>query len=187
MRNFRKVLEEVDVEPLLAQVREHPELWDIDDEWTRDKPTSAIYNVSNIVLRFNRGEMWDRPAFDLLDAARPVVNDLIEVAGGQMLGRVIISRLKPGQHIVPHWDRLRSGLPPMWEQFQIPLSVHPNCIFGCKDDQGDERLWMEPGDAYWFDNQAIHWVYNDAPVERISMLVGIQPAPEFREWVNRVR
>jgi hypothetical protein len=181
---IRRVLSGIDVAPLLVQVRAHPELWDIDDSWTRksgwaNPKQSAIYDVSNIVLRWNRSPDWDKPAFDILSAARPIVEAIMELSGGDLLGKVLVTRLQPGQRIQPHVHISPPGIPRVYHTFQVPLHVLPGCVFGCGADprptgSHEDEIYMEPGNAYWFENTMIHWVYNDSPDERISMLMDIR-------------
>ena len=192
MKNFRKVLSGIDVQSLLRQLQDHPDLWGKDTEWTRKKGAraEAIYNEENIVLRyltlgmgldrrlflFEEGrdrDNWTRPAFHVLTAAQPIVFDLMRAVPGEHLGHVIITRLPPGGKITPHIDRWPTVVagPPYWQRHQIPLSAAPGVTFHC----GGEHLYMEPGCAYWFDNQVLHSITNESGEDRISMLVDIRP------------
>ena len=173
---FRQLLSGIDVQPLLGQIAEHPELWGNDDIWTRGKPTSALEGVDNIVLRYNRSSQpnlhdWNRPAFNILSEAIPIIFDLMRAIPGEELGRVIISRLPSGGIIPEHIDHAAPGYPVYWHRYQIPLSVFPGVEFHC----GDEELYMEPGNAYWFNNQIMHSVINNSDEVRISMLADIRP------------
>jgi hypothetical protein len=190
VKNFRCILSGIDVQPLLQQLQAHPDLWSKDTEWTRKKGSNAaIYNEENIVLRYltlgmepdrrlylfeeerNR-DNWTRPAFHVLTAAQPIVFNLMRAVPGEHLGHVIITRLAPGAEIGEHIDRWPAVAgPPYWHRHQIPLSVAPGAIFRC----GDEELYMEPGNAYWFNNQVMHSVRNESGEDRISMLADIRP------------
>lgn len=188
MKNFRQILSGINPEPLLAQIAAHPRLWNSDDAWTRKKYGSAIYNEDNIVLRHitlgmigqtltlyeedNPRTIWNRLAFSLLPAAQDIIFDLMRSARGEHLGKIILTRMRPGQVIGEHIDNWppQAG-PPYWQRYQIPLSVAPGVIFKC----GNEELYMEPGRAYWFDNQKTHSVVNHSTEDRISMLADIRP------------
>jgi hypothetical protein len=63
------------------------------------------------------------------------------------------------------------GVPVYYQRYQIPLSIKPGVVFHC----GDEYLSMQPGDAWWFNNQLEHSVTNDSTEDRISMLTDIRP------------
>lgn len=181
----------IDIAPLLAQVRAHPELWDIDDIWTRNKPNSAIYGVSNIVLRWNKIVDGDKESFSILWEARSIVDGIVDACGADFLGKVLITRLRPGQNINPHIHVSPRGVPRVYHTFQVPLSVAPGCVFGCADeDPRDSGLWeenqihMEPGNVYWFENTVSHWVTNNSDQERISMLMDIR-LPSLDTVINR--
>jgi hypothetical protein len=170
--NFKQVLSNINVEPLVAQLHLNPQLWNTDDSWTKDKPTfAAIYDVDYIVLRFNKSPEWNRQAFNVLSEAQKIIFDLMRALPGDHLGKVIITRLLPGQVISPHIDTMPPGIPPYYQRYQIPLSVSTGVTFHC----GDEELYMVPGNAYWFDNQITHSVVNNSDTDRISMLTDIHP------------
>lgn len=176
MQNFTKILSDIDVVPLLRQLEQNPQLWNIDDSWTRGKVGSSIYETDNIVLRFNKSSVpglndWDKGAFSILDTAQKIIFDVMRAIPGEHLGKVIITRLQPGEVIKPHIDRMPPGMAPYFQRYQIPLSVAAGVIFHC----GDEQLYMEPGHAYWFDNQIMHSVVNESNETRISMLTDIRP------------
>lgn len=177
MRNFRKVLSGIDPVPLLRQLEANPQLWNNDEAWRMTKRNTALFAVNNIVLRTitqtppGQQPKWDREAFSILSEAQPIVLDVLRAIPGERLGTVIISRMVPGEIIAPHIDQMPPGIPPYWQRYQIPLSVNPGVEFHC----GDERLFMEPGNAYWFNNQIIHSVVNGSDADRISMRVDIRP------------
>lgn len=178
---IEKILSDIDVHPLLAQVESHSELWDTDNSWTYGKTTSAIYNVSNIVLRWNRIVGGDKLAFSLLYEARPIVDRVMSLVKGDFLGKVLITRLQPGQRINPHIHVSPPGVPRVYHTYQIPLSVYPGCVFGCDDEDprlsgrwAENEIYMESGNVYWFENTVSHWVTNDSPEERISMLMDVK-------------
>lgn len=173
---FKTILTDIDVAPLLAQLANHPDLWNADDAWTKGKP--LLYATDNIVLRYNRtpeglppGEMWNRPAFTLLNAAQKIVFDLMRAIPGEHLGKVMISRLQAGEKIDWHIDHMPPGMVPYYQRYQIPLSVKPGVRFVVEDE---EHL-LEPGTAWWFDNQRMHAVFNDSQDVRLSMFADIRP------------
>lgn len=183
-----KVISGLDVGPLLAQVRAHPELWDTDDSWTRGKTMSAIYDVSNIVLRWNKspdptkpGQGWDKPALGILSEARSIVDNVMRISEGILLGKVLITRLRPGQNINPHVHVSPPGVPRIYHTYQVPLSVAPGCVFGCDDEDprtsgrwAENQVRMVPGNVYWFENTVSHWVTNASNEDRISMLMDVR-------------
>lgn len=177
MKNFRKVLSGIDTAPLLQQIADHPELWNSDEEWRNAKQTTVLYAVNNIILRGVRrtppgqSPQWDRKAFSVLYTAQPIVMDVLRAIPGEHLGNVAISRMAPGEVIAPHIDQMPPGIPRYYQRYQIPLSVKPGVEFHC----GDEQLFMEPGNAYWFNNGIMHSVVNGSAADRIIMRVDIRP------------
>jgi Aspartyl/Asparaginyl beta-hydroxylase len=171
MQNFKKLISNINVNPLLDQLQNNPHLWNESDLWTRGKEGSAIYNTDNIILRFNKSPGWDKEAFTILSAAQEIVFNLMHVIPGEHLGKVVITKLRSGEIIADHIDMMPPGVPPYFQRYQIPLSVSPGVIFKC----GDEEVYMKPGEAWWFDNQVTHSVTNNSNEDRISMLADIRP------------
>lgn len=182
MRHFRQILSGINVAPLLAQVAAHPELWNSDDSWTRHKSEDvAVHGVDVIVLRYNfptpRGQQqnWDRPALGTLAESVPIVLDVMHAIPGEHLGKVLITRMRPGDEIKPHTHNMQTPLwPHYYRRYQIPLAVEPGCLFHC----GSESLYMEPGTAWGFDDidpLIAHSVVNGSGANRISMLADIRP------------
>ena len=177
MNNFKQILNNIDVFPLLYKISQYPELWNIDDSWTKYKPdTTAIYETDNIVLRFNKSSQpglndWDKEAFNILYEAQKIIFDVMRVIPGEHLGKVIITKLRPGEVIKEHIDHWPVPGLPYFQRYQIPLQCAPGVIFKVEN----EELYMKPVSAYWFDNQKMHSVTNNSNEDRISMLTDIRP------------
>ena len=93
MNNFH-LLSKADVNPLMLQIKMHPELWK-EDTYLRDYPQGPFGEIESIMLRFpekrvfeqeeelekykqglsvfDQHESIDYPAFDILTEAKPVV------------------------------------------------------------------------------------------------------------------
>jgi len=156
----------------------HAELWNSDEAWRKAKEGSVLYRTNGvIVLRFNKSSSpglndWSRPAFTTLYEAQGIILDVMRAIPGEHLGKVVISRMKPGDiidwHIDP-WPMV--GIAPYFQRYQIPLSVSPGVRFVVED----EEVCMEPGTAWWFNNQKRHAVFNESGEDRISMYADIRP------------
>lgn len=191
MKHFTQIeMPKIDVAPLLGQIAAHPELWGYDDSWTRGKPAElcAVYGVDVIVLRYNwpqtlpgNEQRWNKTALGVLTEAIPIILDVMRALPGEHLGKILITRMHPGDEIKPHTHQMPL-LSPLGEQrwphyfrrFQIPLQVDRGCVFRC----GDEELWMRPGTAWGFDDtdpDILHSVFNGSDTDRISMLADIRP------------
>lgn len=176
MRNFRRVMIGIDVSSLLALVEAHPELWNSDEVFQAAKgPDNVLYATENMVLRYtDQGPLHmpkrhNRPHF--WPEAQKIVFDLMHAVRGEHLGPVVISRMRPGEIIKPHIDQMPPGVLPFVQRYQIPLAASHGVHFIC----GDEDVVMEPGEAWWFDNQAMHSVVNHSDYDRISLRCDIRP------------
>ena len=80
---------------------------------------------------------------------------------------VIITKIAPGDKIYPHAD---GGAPAeYYERYHVMLQNGPGSVFRA----GDETVYMQPGDVWWFDNQQEHEVINNRD-DRITMIVDIR-------------
>jgi len=165
----------INVAPIYWKLLQHPELWNQHTERTQD-PASPHHCLDDIWARFGDPErakdgsahdaFW-YPAADVLDI-KGFCLDLMRSVGGVELGGVLITRIPPGAECKPHTD-------PGWhaqryEKFAVQITSAPGQKF-CFED---EELETKPGDVYWFDNQYLHWVKNDTPYERVTMIVCIR-------------
>lgn len=170
----------INVWPLLNQIEQHPELWGKYDTWTAGKDTvlSQMGMAKNYIeLRYNKGHpnQWNREPYYILTEAKPLIINLMAAIPGEYLGRVIISRMAPGEIIQPHRHFVQNGVPKIYDTFQIPLKVPLGVLFGCTDGTITEEIHMERGKAYWFDNEMMHWVKNESIGFRLSMMLDIRP------------
>lgn len=163
------------VSPILWEIQSHPELWSQHRTRT-ESPDSPHHGLDDIWARF--GEQSDAeegkphqskwyPSADLL-GVKQMCHDLMHMVHGVELGGVLITRIPPGAKCKPHTD-------PGWharyyEKFAVQIASGPGQSF-CFEG---ESLESRPGDVFWFDNQFLHWVDNDTPFERISMIVCIR-------------
>jgi hypothetical protein len=172
MKNFRVVMSGLDVQPLLRQIGEHPELWNTNSARTSQFAT-VHYNVDDIILRYpgSGKENWNEVPFSVLTEAQDIVFALVGITRCELLGRVVISRLGPGQQIPPHDDHLPGGRPMFYQRYQVPLVSAEGVLFHC----ADETVHMAPGDIYWFANTRLHAVVNNSAEDRLSMIVDIRP------------
>lgn len=172
---------QLDVTQALLQLRQHPELWDQFNERTVN-PTSPHREVSDIWVRgrdradlsgdWNEyvGEIYDPvwfPAAATLPAVKDLCFQLMASLRGEKLGSVLITKIPPGKQVYPHTDGGYNAL--NFEKYCIQLEGHP-----------DQAFWFaeggyaaDPGEVYWFRNTVEHWVENNSPVDRISLIVSI--------------
>ena len=194
MRNFLKLAEKIETNPLLHAITRQPELWNAHTVRTMH-PMSAHRVVDDIVLRyspFNRGEDYvdkvcsriecvDYPSWAKLPEAWPFIFALMTRVQGVHLGRVMVTRVRPGICIPAHSDRIPPAeeaypdrIPPAvyYERYHIVLQSGPGAIFRC----GEESIYMAPGEAWWFNNQIEHEVINNSSDDRIHLICDIRVA-----------
>lgn len=177
VRNFLQIGANLDFVPLLIALQNHPELWNADRvRATFDE--SPHRDVDDILLRFsdtsaeNIGDQLichNLPALATLPQARPLIFWLMARAEGEMLGRVMVTRLAPGKRIFPHADVLGLYANTM-NRFHIPLQAGPGCVFRA----GNEQVTMRPGEAWDFNANAEHEIINNSADDRIHLIVDIR-------------
>ena len=83
----------------------------------------------------------------------------------------MINRMRPAGKTDCPIALMLPGIPPYYQRYQIPLPIVPGVRF-CIED---EEVYMEPGSAWWFDNQRLHAVFNNTDQDRISISTGTRP------------
>lgn len=177
MNNFQKLAQGLNVAPLLNAIMRSPELWDRDALRTT-YPGTPHSQVGDIWLRFNDIsdpnkviddiECINYPAWYDLPQARDIVFGLMRTVEGERLGRVLITRLRPGDKIDPHCDE---GAPATYyDRYHVVLNSAPGCLFRA----GQEMVNMATGEVWWFDNTLEHEVVNNSVDDRIHMIVDIR-------------
>lgn len=189
MENFLKLGSGTSVMPLMLAIHrlaKMQEAWKA-DTYLRDYPQGPFGDTESLILRFpsrsvheteealqthdasfDQHENFDQPVFKLLPEARPLIFQLMTAVQGERLGRVLINKLKPGGRIYPHADTPVHA--EYWDRFHIVLQSAPGSLFRC----GDERVNMETGDVWWFNNRLEHEVNNNSVDDRTHMVVDIR-------------
>lgn len=178
MKNFQKIADGVDVMPLVHALTHKPHLWN-QNELRKHYPNSPHAQADDVWIRFNKipqdvsevvndKDCINYPAFYELPQAKPLILDLMRRVEGEQLGRVMITRLRPGTQILPHED---GGAPAeFYSRYHITLQSLPGAIFKC----GDEAVNMRTGDVWWFNNRLTHSVVNNSADDRITLIVDIR-------------
>lgn len=163
------------VASLVAQLADHPELWNEHNQ-RLSGPHAA---VSDIWVRYNAWENYLRdpatfhdahvsswyPCIAKIPAARALVEEVFQRVGGTHLGGVLITRIPPGEQVKPHQDH--GWHADVHEKFAVQIKGNQQQAF-CFEGV---ELRPEPGDLYTFDNHYTHWVINDSDEERITLII----------------
>jgi quercetin dioxygenase-like cupin family protein len=175
MSRIMLLAEGINVAPMQAALKAHPELWDQNPARTTPED-SPHHGLSDIWPRYadpktmrddgSHDSIW-YPCADLLPV-RDLVFPLMTAVRGERLGGVLITRIKPGQICKPHTD-------PGWharyyQKFAIQIQAAPEQAFHFES----ESLVTKAGDIFWFDNSFTHWVTNDSQTDRITMICCIR-------------
>ena len=136
--------------------------------------------VSDIWVRYNA---WENYNGDLASFNEPhvsewypiareypalifLVNDVLGHLPPVELGGVLITKIPPGQRVMPHSDH---GWHAEYynDKFAVQIKGNAEQAFCFEEAQ----LSALPGWVYWFDNQRVHWVTNDSDEDRITMII----------------
>lgn len=192
MRNFQQIASGIDFMPVLLEIQRQPELWNQYTVRTFHEQ-SAHRQLDDIVLRYNRFDagddfveavcsridVVDYPASRALPMTRAMCLAVMGKVSGVHLGRVFVSRIRPGGVIPPHTDRIPPAeeafperTPPAtyYDRYHVPLQSGPGCLFRC----GEERVLMNPGELWWFNNQVEHEVANQSGADRVHLVIDIR-------------
>lgn len=187
MKHFIKIAESIDVAPVLAQLDDHPELWNA-NTIRKTAPGTPHAQMSDIWVRYNDNRFYEArgdyagfndmhvpvwyPAWRMLPALKPIVFGLMTALQGEMLGGVLITKIPPGHVIAKHKDD--SWHVRTFEKFYVSLQSAPGAIFGCEHDGVREELHPNAGECWLFDNKKTHWVENKSKIDRITLIVCIR-------------
>lgn len=188
MKNFRLLATGAPVAALQAALARQPELWTLDRYW-KDHPQPIFREVDSIFLRMvarapyfyaseaekqeamrsiDPWEANDEAPLTRLPEALPLIYGLMTMVQGERLGRVLLDRLEPGAHILPHPDIPRELK--YYERFHIVVSTNPSVDFRA----GDEHQHMGAGEIWWFDNTEEHEVWNRGTTDRVHLIIDIR-------------
>jgi hypothetical protein len=182
VKNFLRIAAGINMTPLMMQIQRQPNLWKI-DTYLRDYPQGPFNDVDTIFLRFPPSSVTelertqkDQHECDWMDGAvhLPMVKGLIfalmATVEGERLGRVMLNRIRPGGMIYPHADTPAHAQ--YWDRYHYVVQSAPGCVFRC----ADEKVQMQVGECWWFQNELEHEVINNSADDRIHLIIDIRTA-----------
>ena len=185
MRNFQLLAAGLDVSVLMHQIQTNSWLWnehklrtthqgsvhsEVDDIWIRFNDVAEFEKTGNASSIIDQHESIWYPAASYLLAARPILYDLARKFEAERIGRVMITRLKPGAKIAPHVDG--GDHAKYYSRYHVVLQGFPGSVFRA----GDEQVQMLSGQVWWFDNQQEHECVNNSADDRVHMIVDLKLA-----------
>lgn len=176
MRYFYRIIENVEVLPMMAALARQPKLWGVDD-CRKTFDNSPHTEVDDVLLRFgskdgNELEAVDLPPMAKLPRAKEVIMNVMRLVNGSRLGRVIVTRLEPGKKILAHAD-VMGEYSKYYTRYHLVLQGMPGSLFTC----GDETVNMLTGELWWFSHQDEHSVANNSRDDRVHMLIDVRIDP----------
>jgi quercetin dioxygenase-like cupin family protein len=181
MNNFMQIGANVNVMPLLMDLQRQPFLWNKNP--CRLSKRGPHYETSDIFLRykdetenFESGDfsnfsdkhipVWYK-AIDHLPYVKKLCFDLMATVNGEMLGGVLLYRVRPGEKIHKHTDQ--GWHAESFEKYNICLQSNEKSKF-CYEN---EEMVQKPGDLHWFCNTVPHWVVNEGDTDHIILTICI--------------
>lgn len=191
MERFKLIADNLDTGPLLKRILANEHLWAERTE-RQNYPGSAHKATETIYLRWAVDESIEGGFYDLrsqdhvdtintlgrLECAELVETVIKYILGGVkygtdtggLLGRVILTRMKPGGEIARHTDE--GPYADKYDRFHVCLQGDSGFMCGGYIRQ------MKPGQLWWFNHKLEHEVWN-GPAERIHLIIDLV-APEYR-------
>jgi len=186
MRYFQRIATGVDVLPLCHALARKHHLFN-QHRLRTTFPNTPHAEVDDMVLRYSDPEqcptagtvmgavqnVW-YPAWKELPEARPIISALMHRVGGYELGRVLVSKIRPGKRVLPHADDegeyVHLG---DIARYHIVLQGLPGALFRT----GDEVVSMRTGEVWWFDAHAVHEIVNNSQDDRIHLIADVRLLP----------
>lgn len=181
MSHFTLIAEGIDVEPLLAELDEHPELWN--ERLERRGGNSPHRETQDIWVRYASEEAMREPDFmhkphesilyprwrGSVGLATVTAQVLFDGFPGESpeIGGFLITRIPPGCQVYPHHDRGTWHSEFYTTKVWIPLRANDRCV----NTVEDEAMVWKSGEAWTHSNLIEHSVRNDGETERIVLIL----------------
>jgi hypothetical protein len=174
MKNLAKIGSGIDIRRLHLELKRHPELWNVNTGRT-SPPDSPHRDADDIWVRYAEDpqdsgphvSVW-YPAWNLLPSLREIVFGVMSLVQAEALGGVLITRIPPGKRVHEHTDL--GWHAQYYDKIAVQIESHQQQAFYF--DEGG--FSAAPGDIYWFNNHESHWVENNSPVDRISLIICVR-------------
>lgn len=163
-----------DVGPLRKELEEQSQAWD-EYPWRTEHPRSPHRECSDIWLRYNALEnlgdhfndkhesVW-YPIADKLPTAKRISQTLSDIRV-QPLAGVLITKVPARAQVYPHIDKgwhaeSTDKIGVLVKGNRMQRFCFEDASYGCDE-----------GRSFVFSNQAAHWVLNETPEDRITLIV----------------
>jgi len=179
MEHFKRIRSSVPVQHLLDEIATVPDAWQLNRG--RQGQIKVQREVDSIPIRGLRKskiggrKKWDvhESRFTYISAKFPRVRDCLQMLaqelGGQ-LSRAKVVKLAPGAQVYPHSDR--GEYYRVRDRYHLVLQSEAGNYLEC----GSERVWMQPGELWWFNNKLEHAAGNESAGDRIHFIFDLLSA-----------
>lgn len=180
MSHFTMIAENIDVEPLLAELDARPDLWN--DRPERRTGDSPHRETSDIWVRYASKQAMREPGFSqephqsvwwpaagCLPTLQHIINQVVRGLGVSVieLGGILMTRIPPGCQVYPHHDQGTWHAEHYTTKVWVVLRGNDRCV----NTVEDEAMVWKPGEAWSHDNLLVHSVRNDGESERIVLIL----------------
>ena len=181
MKNFKLIRRDVEIGPLLEEIRGNSDMWDADPTRTSLAPHRETRTIilrshtepasTDKAYRERFPGCWTYVGRPTTVAHKfPLACAFVEgfarsVAG--VLGRVALVSLQPHGTVYPHIDegnyyRVRS-------RYHLVLQS----AAGSRLNTGGQGITMHEGELWWFNNRIMHDAHNNSDQERIHIIIDL--------------
>jgi len=178
MQHFKCLRSGLPVQHLLDEIAAVPDAWNLNRG--RQGKIKVQREAEAIPIRGLRKsavagrKKWDvhESRFTYISANFPRVRDCLQVLAQELdgkLARAKVVKLQPGARVYPHSDR--GEYYKLRDRYHLVLASEPGNYLTC----ADERVWMRPGELWWFNNKLEHAAANESSGARIHFIFDLLP------------
>jgi outer membrane protein assembly factor BamB/orotate phosphoribosyltransferase len=187
MKFFRRIRAGIDVAPLLEEIHQHEDAWMINTR--RQEKIQAQRDTNTIFLRSAVGRkdlhINENQESCLTDAATlfpKALDFMTEVAFelNAQLSRATIVRLKPKSQVHRHVDSGSYYF--ARDRYHLVLRSAAGSVLV----SGDEKVTMQKGELWWFNNKQYHEAFNDSDEWRIHFIFDLLPLANLHMATNPI-
>jgi len=179
VKYFRLVYKGIDPQPLLAEIGKNEGAWLVNtsrqDKIRVQRETNTIFLRSAVARSDLNGNENQETAATKMSENFPLAMDFLTRVANHLngtLSRATIVRLKPKSFVDVHIDTGSYYL--IRDRFHFVLHSPSGSIL----QSGNERVRMNAGELWWFNNKQHHSSYNESDEWRIHYIFDILP-PAF--------
>ncbi len=184
MKNFKLCQTEVNIEPILDELKRNHETWRLNTQ--RQQNIAVQRHTESIFLRSghqtdksvrteNEQKVKDAPAAPLFPRTISWLNQTATLLDGE-LSRVLFAKLQPRTQVYRHIDH--GEYYARRDRYHLVLQSSG----GSQLIAGDEEVHMKERELWWFDNKKPHEAFNHSDDHRIHLIFDILPTPRSRVW-----